>query len=303
MRIIVGFEESQEVTIAFRNAGHEAFSCDIEPCSGGHPEWHIQDDIFNHLNDGWDLGIFHPVCTYLTISAEWAYSDVPMINGKVKTILPGTLIGKERIAAREKALEDVKRLMAVPYPYAIENPVGVISTRIRKYDQKIQPWMFGHNASKGTCLWLKGLPPLEHMEIIPPAGYQLVKYAADMPLCPCCEEEAYCTEHECHFGDCDCIGPTQDDATYKTIEGYLFATLDNPPKHPVWGNQTPGGQNKLGPSKDRAKLRSKTYTGIANAMAIQWEAHLTKREPDKRDSSLSQAVSQLEFLSDLEGLF
>lgn len=269
MKIIVGFEQSQKVAIAFRKAGHEAFSCDIEPCTGGYPEWHIQDDIFNHLNDGWDLGIFHPVCTYLTIAAEWAYQETPMINGKVKTILPGTLIGSERIAAREKALQDVERLMSVKYPYAIENPVGVISTRIRKYDQKIQPWMFGENASKGTCLWLNGLDPLKPTKIIPPAGYSLVKFADELPLCPDCEEESYCTEHKKHFADCDCIGPTQDEATYKNIDGYLFATLDNPAKRPVWGNQTPSGQNKLGPSKDRARLRSETYSGIAQAMT-QW---------------------------------
>lgn len=277
MRVIVGFERSQKVAFAFRNAGHEAYSCDIEPCYGGHPEWHIQDDIFRHLNDGWDLGIFHPVCTYLTISAEWAYQDVPMMKGKVKKNLPGTLIGRERRAAREKALKDVERLMKVPYPYAIENPMGVISTRIRKYDQKIQPWMFGHDASKGTCFWLNGLPPLEHMEIVPPAGWSLVKYVSDMPLCACCEEEAYCEEHECHFSDCDCIGPDQDEATYKSIEGYLFATLDDHPKKPVWGNQTPNGQNKLGPSTDRATLRSETYYGIANAMAVQWGAHLKSK--------------------------
>lgn len=245
MKVIVGFEESQEVTIAFRNAGHEAFSCDIEPCSGGHPEWHIQDDIFNHLGDGWDMGIFHPVCTYLTVAAEWAYTDVPMLNGKVKNILPGTLIGKARIEAREKALADVRRLMEVPYPYAIENPTGVISTRIRKYNQKIQPWMFGHDASKGTCLWLNGLPALKHTEIIPPIGYQLVENETLKPS----------------------------GVTYKKIDGYLFSTSENPPKHPVWGNQTPSGQNKLGPSKDRAKVRSKTYPGIANAMT-QWAEYL-----------------------------
>lgn len=277
MRVIVGFEESQEVTKAFRKLGHDAFSCDIESCSGGHPEWHIQDDIFNHLDDGWDMGIFHPVCTYLTIAAEWAYADVPMLNGKVKTILPGTLIGAERREAREKALYDIERLMAVQYPYVIENPVGVISTRIRKYDQKIQPWMFGENASKGTCLWLKGLPTLIPTKIVPPSGWSLVKYAADLPLCPDCDDEAYCVEHRTHFGDCECIGPTQDDATYKTIDGYLFATLDNHPKHPVWGNQTSSGQNKLGPSSDRAKLRSKTYPGIAKAFAKQWGDYISQK--------------------------
>ncbi len=273
MHILVGFEESQIVTKAFRALGHEACSCDIEPCSGGHPEWHIQDDIFNHLDDNWDVGIFHPVCTYLTTSAEWAYADVPMLKGNVKKIRPGTLIGQERKNARVRALEDIKKLMNVPFPYAIENPVGVISTRIRKYDQKIQPWMFGENASKGTCLWLNGLPPLEHTEKIPPLGWSLVRYAHDNIPCLGCGEP-YCEIHNAHYADCECIGPTMDEATYKTIEGYEFATLEKPAERPVWGNQTPSGQNKLGPSKERARLRSKTYPGIAGAMAQQWGAAL-----------------------------
>jgi hypothetical protein len=91
----------------------------------------------------------------------------------------------------------------------------------------------------------------------------------DMPLCPFCEEEAWCEEHQEHFGDCSCIGPTQDDVFYKRINGFDFGTFDEnlPPR---WGNQTPGGFNKLGPSPTRARDRSKTYDGIAAAMAEQW---------------------------------
>ena len=129
--------------------------------------------------------------------------------------------------------------------------------------------MFGHDASKQTCLWLKGLPKLRHTKIISPAGYQIVKYAMDMPLCPDCEEEAWCEEHQSHFADCTCIGPTQDDVFYKTINGYEFGTFTEGLR-PVWANQTPGGYNKLGPSPTRARDRSTTYQGIADAMADQW---------------------------------
>jgi hypothetical protein len=152
---------------------------------------------------------------------------------------------------------------------ALENPIGCINTRIRKPDQIIQPWMFGHNASKATCLWLKGLPKLAPTNIIPPKGWQAVVHAADLPDCDCCDDK-WCPFHEMHFFECGCIGPTQDEATYKTINGVLFATLLDPAPRPVWANQTPSGQNKLGPSPDRAKIRAKTYQGIAEAFASQW---------------------------------
>jgi len=183
MNIIVGCEESQAVTIELRKLGHNAFSCDLLECSGGHPEWHIQDDIFNVINGGaftvakgysfqdevivyqWDLGIFFPTCTYLTCSAEWAYKEGPY-HQKVK---PGTLTGKERLQARADAYEFFMALYNCKIPkVAIENPVGIMSSYFRKPDQIVQPWQFGDNASKSTCIWLKGLPKLKCTEIYPP---------------------------------------------------------------------------------------------------------------------------------------
>lgn len=245
MKVLVGCEESQTVCIAFREMGHEAYSCDLKPCSGGHPEWHIQGDVFAAIRAGsiktqsgdsvfidkWDMGIFFPDCTFLTISAEWCYKDQPKLKS-------GKLVGAERCAAREKALQFVCRIMNCGIPkISIENPIGVIGTRIfwyiggenggarwevyprkldhgsRKPDQIIQPYQFGDNASKSTCLWLTNLPKL-----IP---------------------TSYCKPR-----------------------------IANGKKR--WNNQTDNGQNKLPPSMNRAELRSKTFPGIAQAMAQQW---------------------------------
>lgn len=291
MKILIGCEESQAVCKTFRAKGHEAYSCDILPCSGGHPEWHLQMDVFKAIKlHKWDMGIFFPDCTYLTCSAEWAYKDGPY-HQKVK---PETLVGEKRRLAREKALHFVRDLMNCDIPHiSIENPIGKIPARIfwyvggengparwevsptdldhggRSPDQILQPWQFGDNASKGTCLWLKNLPTLWHTNIIAPKDYSLIRSAVDMIECPDCEEP-YCGLCDCHYADCECLGPTQDDVIYKTISGFMFGTLRDPAPRPVWANQTPSGQNNLGPSDNRAKLRSKTYPGIAQAMADQW---------------------------------
>ena len=137
MKILIACEESQAVTKAFRELGNEAYSCDILPCSGGHPEWHIQGDVFDIINNGWDLMIAHPPCTYLSVSgARWLYNKDGTIN-------------VEREREQVLALNFVKRLMdANIYRIAIENPVSIISSKIRKPDQIIQPWMFGDSASK-----------------------------------------------------------------------------------------------------------------------------------------------------------
>jgi len=170
----------------------------------------------------------------------------------------------------EEALEFVNLLLnANIHKIALENPVGAISTRIRKPNQIIQPWMFGEDASKNTCLWLKGLPKLEITKIIAPKGWSKVSYAADMVECECCGEP-YCPEHGDHYADCGCVGPTQDDAIYADKNGVQFATLLSPAPKMIWGNQTPSGQNKLGPSEDRWKERSETFLGVAEAMAEQW---------------------------------
>jgi hypothetical protein len=154
-KILVACEESQAITIKLRDLGHEAFSCDILPCSGGHPEWHLQGDVFNYVNKGWDLMIAHPPCTYLSVSgAMHLYNKDGSKN-------------LERYENQKLALEFVQKLMDVPIPrIAIENPVSVISTKIRKPDQIVQPWMFGDEATKTTCLWLKNLPKLEATKIV-----------------------------------------------------------------------------------------------------------------------------------------
>jgi hypothetical protein len=197
MRVLVACEESQTVAKEFRKIGHEAFSCDILPCSGGHPEWHYQCDVLDVIDKGWDLMIAHPPCTYLSVSGmHW------------------TTRGFRDPKLTEDALLFVNKLLdSNVNRIALENPISIISSRIRKPDQIIQPWMFGHDASKKTCLWLKNLPLLLPTEI---------------------------------------------------IKGRIVNGKER------FSNQTDSGQNKLAPSADRWKLRSKTYEGIAKAMANQW---------------------------------
>lgn len=197
MRILVACEFSGVVRRAFREMGHDAWSCDLLPAEDGSPFHHQCDvrDLFPGSQEvRYDLVIAHPPCTYLSSSGmHW------------------TTRGIRDPKLTDHAVEFVRMLMELPVPrIAVENPVGVISTRIRKPDQIIQPWWFGDDASKKTCLWLKNLPPLQPTNKLP--------------------------------GDS------------KTRRG----------------NQTDSGQNKLGPSADRWKERSRTYQGVANAMAEQW---------------------------------
>ena len=167
MRVLVGCEHSGVVREAFRRRGHEAWSCDLLPAENGSP-YHLQCNVLYVLNPSndntyyrgpkWDLAIFHPDCTYLTASAAWAYGDGPY-HQRVK---PGTLVGAARRQARAEAIAFVQALAAAPIPkIAIENPIGVLSTVWRKPDQILQPYHFGHDARKATCLWLQGLPPLK----------------------------------------------------------------------------------------------------------------------------------------------
>ena len=203
LRVLVACEESQAVTIAFRNLGHEAFSCDIEPCSGGYPEWHLQQDVVPLLKEQWDMIIAFPPCTYLTVTGnKW-------FNPKFAERFP------TRRQDREKAIDffmlfanaDCKKI-------AIENPIGIMSTRYKKPSQIIQPFQFGHNERKSTCLWLKGLSPLHYTDVVEP---DIIKY--------------------------------------KNGKG-----TDSP-----WHMET----MKL-PKHERSKARSKTFLGIAKAMAEQW---------------------------------
>ncbi len=197
--ILICCEESQAITIAFRKAGHEAYSCDLQECSGGHPEWHLQMDALKAIKlKKWDLVIAHPPCTYLTISANRWYKDQPARKS-------GVLVGAARRAARKEAVRFFMEFVGADVPrMAIENPIGIMSTEYRKPDQIIQPWQFGHGETKATCLWLKGLPLLVPTNI---------------------------------------------------VEGR---------EQNIW---------KMSPTKDpneRAKMRSKTYEGWADAMAEQW---------------------------------
>lgn len=156
MRVLIACEFSGTVRDAFIARGHDAVSCDLLPTESEGP--HIVGDALDaaYMGGPWDLMIAHPPCTYLTISAEWCYKDV-----QTKRKSAGVLYGAERRAARVKATEFFRALLNAPIPrIAIENPVGCISTAIRKPDQTIQPYQFGHDASKRTCLWLKGLRPL-----------------------------------------------------------------------------------------------------------------------------------------------
>jgi hypothetical protein len=193
MRVLVACEYSGRVRDAFIRAGHYAASCDLLPSDSPLGD-HYQCDVTDLLDHDWDLMVAHPPCTYLSVSGmHW------------------TTRGLRDPQLTEDALAFVQRLMDAPIErIAIENPISVISSRIRKPDQIIQPWWFGHDASKKTCLWLKNLPLLTPTNQLP--------------------------------GDA------------KTRRG----------------NQTASGQNKLPPSKDRWKIRSETYQGIADAMAAQW---------------------------------
>ena len=162
MRVLVACEYSGRVRDAFRALGHDAMSCDLLPTDVEGP--HHQGDVMDVVNDGWDLMIAHPPCTYLTIAAEWAYKDEQKKNMK-----PGTLVGQSRRDAREEAIRFVLSLANAPIErIAIENPVGVLSSRWRDPDQFIQPYEYGEDASKKTCLWLKNLPSLVPTGLVPP---------------------------------------------------------------------------------------------------------------------------------------
>jgi hypothetical protein len=210
MRVLIACEESQAVTKEFRKLGHEAFSCDILPCSGGHPEWHYQQDVFEVINMGWDLMIAHPPCTYLAVSgAGWMYNKDGSRN-------------EERYQNQMDGLEFVHKLMDAPIArIAIENPISVISTYIREPDQIVHPWQFGDEAEKSTCLWLKNLPMLRPTKIVGKG------------------------------------------------EMYEFTDKKTGKKkrQPLWYYKA---LSKAKTPAERRTLRSKTFEGIARAMAYQW---------------------------------
>lgn len=186
-KVLVACEESQRVCTAFREKGFVAFSCDVLPPSGGHPEWHIQGDVLPLINgnckfttvDGteheisgnWDLMICHPPCTYLTVTGN-RWFNVEKYGDKAR----------ERLKLREEAVEFFLALANADCEHiAIENPVGVINTIYRKPDQKIHPYMFGDPFEKLTCLWLKNLPPLVPTNVVEPPPRQVLSSGRTMP--------------------------------------------------------------------------------------------------------------------------
>lgn len=162
MRVLIEGEYSGIIRDAFLARGHDAMSCDLLPTESPGP--HYKGDVRDIIHLGWDLLIAHPDCTYLTCSAEWAYKDGPYHQN----IKPGTLVGAERRKAREDALDFVREMLNAPIEKkCIENPRGVISTRIRPASQYIQPYEYGDDASKITGLWLENLPLLVPTKRIP----------------------------------------------------------------------------------------------------------------------------------------
>jgi hypothetical protein len=148
MKVLVACEFSGVVRRAFRDRGHDAWSCDLLPAEDG-PDWHFRRDVISVLDRGWDMMIAHPPCTDLAVSGARHFS-VKQADGR-----------------QERALDFVRALMDAPIPrIAIENPISIISSRICKPDQIIQPWQFGHGETKATCLWLKGLPKLTPTNIV-----------------------------------------------------------------------------------------------------------------------------------------
>lgn len=205
-KVLVACEESQIVCKAFRDKGHEAYSCDLEDCSGGHPEWHFKQNVLPLLNRSWDLVIAHPPCTYLTNAGVMHLHSVKSKNG----VLP-KIHGEERWALMEKACEFFNAFKNCAPKVCIENPIPhkYAREKIGKYTQVVQPWMFGHMETKATCLWLENLPKLtptndvkEEMMLLPKKERQRIHY--------------------------------------------------------------------IGNKKDRAKIRSKTFQGLATALADQY---------------------------------
>jgi hypothetical protein len=215
-KILIACEESQAVCKEFRALGYEAYSCDILPDSGGHPEWHIQDDVFNVISEGWDMMIAFPPCTYLSVSgAQWYYhpvdKDLPIKQRRPHPKYPN------RNQDRQHAKEFFIRLYNSNIKHiAIENPVGIMNTQFMKPTQIIQPWMFGDEATKTTCLWLKNLPELQPTNVVGKG------------------------------------------------ERTVFASGKS---HPKWYAEALA---KAKTPEERRNLRSKTFPGIAKAMAEQW---------------------------------
>jgi hypothetical protein len=164
MKVLCASEESQAVTIEFRKLGHEAYSCDLYACSGGHPEWHLQQDVTPILKERWDMIIAFPPCTHLACSGAKHFA-------------------KKRLDGRQQeGIDFFMQFTDLPCPrVAIENPIGIMSTLYRKPDQIIQPYNFGDSYQKTTCLWLKGLPLLKHTNVVDKGEMHVTKSGKVLP--------------------------------------------------------------------------------------------------------------------------
>jgi hypothetical protein len=209
MKILIACEESQAVCVEFRKKGHEAFSCDIQDCSGNYPEWHIKGDVVEQLYKGWDMMIAFPPCTHLAVSGAAWFEQ------------------KRKDGRQQQGIEFFMQMVNVPIDkIAIENPIGIMSSLYRKPDQVIQPYYFGDDTSKATCLWLKNLPKLfyskqidlfnDHVTYVKPFFTEYIR------------KDGTTTRHS-----------RTSNKWYRSAE-------------------------------ERSKQRSKTFPGIAKAMADQW---------------------------------
>lgn len=277
MKILVACEFSGVVRDAFREQGHDAWSCDFLPTKGRQAN-HLHGNVMYALSGSlsmfpdavdaktgrhpillnWDMMIAHPPCDYLATCAAWAFADPNFEKypgvGYHQKVKPGTLTGLRRREARADAMVFFLALWNCGIPrICIENPIGCMNTTDRlPRPQIIQPHQFGEDASKSTCLWLKNLPPLKGTSDFPP---RMVT-----PWIPCPEEcgEFWCNLHRKHACDCKC----------KPVDEWNKDPYS--PCIPRWSNQTDSGQNRLSPSDDRAAVRAITYLGVAKAMAQQW---------------------------------
>lgn len=215
MRILLACEESQAVCIEMRKRGHEAFSCDILPCSGGYPEWHIEGDVIEQLTKGWDMMVAFPPCTHLAVSGAAWFEE------------------KRKDGRQDEGIEFFLELVDAPIEkIAIENPVGIMSTQYRKPDQMIQPYYFGDEYQKTTHIWLKNLPLLYHNETVNLFDQDIT-----------------------HVGKGEMMEYTEK----KTGKVKKMAK---------WYNDARSGNH--------GHKRSKTFPGIAKAMAEQWTKNISK---------------------------
>jgi len=218
IRVLIACEESQAVCIEFRKLGFEAFSCDIQECSGGHPEWHYQQDVFEVIDLGWDCMIAFPPCTHLAVSGA-AHFEKKRADGRQQE-------GIDFFMALTKT--NIKH-------WCIENPVGIMSNHFRKPNQIIQPYYFGDEAQKTTCLWLNNLPHLQHFSKVDLFNDKIT-----------------------HSGKGE---------FYEWIDG----KTGKKKKQPLWYAKAFLNGDEHG------KDRSKTFLGIAKAMAEQWGKYLLEK--------------------------